>query len=74
MIVSDVVDYTEPFFEAGPVASLIKAYTDAIDAGLLFVQAAGDHGQSHYQANLDLVNVTLGGQEKQLHRFGGPSP
>ena len=73
IVVSDVVDYSEPFFEVGPVAAAIKALLDA-HPNLLFVQAAGNDGQAHSQAQLkpiDFSKPELSSEPRKLHQFGG---
>ena len=48
IVVDDIGFYNEPFFEDGPVATAVKTL---VDRGILYVSAAGNDAERHYQAN-----------------------
>jgi hypothetical protein len=57
VVVSDVIDYTEPFFELGLVNGMIQSFL-AAHPNLLFIQAAGNDGRAHVQARLQPIHFT----------------
>ncbi|MEM1067333.1 MAG: S8 family serine peptidase, partial [Planctomycetota bacterium] len=70
VIVSDVVDYTESVFTAGPFTRYLAEQIEEHD--VLFIQAAGNDGQRAYRDTLSLINVAeAGNATRRLHRFGG---
>jgi parallel beta-helix repeat protein len=65
VIVDDLGLLDQPFFQHGPVA---RAVDDAYRAGIVYVAAAGNLAQVHYQGRYDPVNyVPL----DKKHDFGG---
>ena len=48
IIVDDIGNYAEPYFEDGPVA---LAAADAVAGGAVFVSAAGNNSSRHYEAD-----------------------
>lgn len=64
VICDDLGFYGQPYFSDGPVALAAKA---AIDAGIVYVSAAGNDRKEHYQG--DFNRLGLGGT--WFHDFGG---
>src|SRR5262245_49739159 len=62
VIVDDIGFFNEPIFEEGPVA---QAVHQAIQQGVVFVSAAGNDAQRHYQGVFKAFDTT------NLHDFGG---
>jgi|GEM_PF-1136547 len=65
IIVDDLGFFSEPFFEDGPVA---QAARNATNSGVVYVSAAGNEAQNHYQSRYTLGNVSPPGGN--WHRFG----
>ncbi len=63
IIVDDVKFLSEPYFEDGPVA---QAVSDALSNGVIYVSAAGNEAQLHYEFDY-VANVASG---QNLHDFG----
>ena len=65
IIIDDVGFLSEPYFQDGALA---QAAQDAVDSGIVFVSAAGNDAQRHYQAPY----VDDGGldPDDDLHNFG----
>jgi hypothetical protein len=70
ILVSDVLDYTEPWFESGQVAELIQSYLDT-RSSLVFLQAAGDNGHRHVSEEFAPETQNVVGQQRTLHDFDG---
>jgi len=67
IIVDDIGYLTEPYFENGTIGTRAQ---QAVDAGVIFVSAAGNDGENHYQAPLDISGNCQPGVERGcLHRF-----
>ncbi|MFP4437686.1 MAG: S8 family serine peptidase [Chloroflexaceae bacterium] len=67
IIVDDIGYLTEPYFENGTIGTRAQ---QAVDAGVVFVSAAGNDGENHYQATLDITDDCQFGVEGGcLHRF-----
>jgi hypothetical protein len=65
IIVDDVGFLTQPYFQDGQLA---QAAQDAVDSGIIFVSAAGNDAQAHYQASyLDDGGLD---PDDDLHNFG----
>lgn len=65
IIVDDIGYLTEPFFQDGSVA---QAAADAVKQGMVFVSAAGNDQDRHYQALY--LDVDPGDDESNNHDFG----
>lgn len=69
VVVDDIGFFDEPFFEDGPVAAAVKAVKNQV----VFVSAAGNSGDSHYEK--DYVPATPTGTAlafaPSVHNFGG---
>ena len=50
IIVDDIAFYTDPYFEDGPAA---LAAADAVAGGTVYVSAAGNYAQRHYEGEFD---------------------
>lgn len=67
VIVDDIGYLNEPFFENGTIGTRAQ---EAVDAGVVFVSAAGNDGQGHYQAVLDIpAGCPTSIVRECLHRF-----
>jgi len=53
VIVDDLGYYGEPFFEDGPTAKKVQ---EAVDAGVIYVSAAGNDAQAHYTGQLSILS------------------
>jgi hypothetical protein len=67
IIVDDVGFLGEPVFEDGPVA---RAVREAINAGVVYVTAAGNDAQQHYQGLYKEFDPNDGDAQINLHEFG----
>ena len=63
IVVDDLGFFGEPFFEDGPIALAVQA---VVAAGTIYVSAAGNDANSHYEA--DFVTGSIGGFD--FHDFG----
>src|SRR4030095_6624423 len=68
VIVDDIGFFNEPIFEEGPVAQAVR---QAIQQGVVFVSAAGNDAQRHYQGLFTEFNPNDGDPRLNLHDFGG---
>ena len=68
VIVDDIGFFNEPVFEEGPVAQAVR---QAIQQGVLFVSAAGNDAQRHYQGMFKEFDPNDGDPLINLHDFGG---
>jgi subtilisin family serine protease len=68
VIVDDIGFFNEPVFEEGPVAQAVR---QAIQQGVVFVSAAGNDAQRHYQGLFSEFNPNDGDPQVNLHDFGG---
>jgi len=68
VIVDDLGFFNEPIFEEGPVAQAVR---QAIQQGVVFVSAAGNDAQRHYQGLFTEFNPNDGDPRLNLHDFGG---
>ena len=68
VIVDDIKISSEPVFEEGPVAQAVR---QAIQQGVVFVSAAGNDAQNHYQGLFTEFNPNDGDPRVNLHDFGG---
>jgi subtilisin family serine protease len=68
ILVDDVGFLDEPIFEDGPVA---QAVLQAINAGVVYVTAAGNDAQRHYQGLYKEFDPNDGDTQINLHDFGG---
>jgi hypothetical protein len=68
VIVDDIGFFNEPVFEEGPVAQAVR---QAIQQGVVFVSAAGNDAQRHYQGLFAEFNPNDGDAQVNLHNFGG---
>jgi subtilisin family serine protease len=68
IIVDDIKISTEPVFEEGPVAQAVR---QAIQQGVVFVSAAGNDAQNHYQGFFTEFKPDDGEPGVNLHDFGG---
>ena len=68
VIVDDIGFFKEPIFEEGPVAQTVR---QAIQQGVVFVSAAGNDAQRHYQGLFTEFNPNDGDPGVNLHDFGG---
>ena len=68
VIVDDIGFFNEPIFEDGPVAQAVR---QAIQQGVLFVSAAGNDAQRHYQGMFKEFDPNDGDPLINLHDFGG---
>lgn len=67
VIVDDIGYLTEPFFENGTIGTRAQ---EAVDAGVVFVSAAGNDAEGHYQAPLDIdEDCPTGTPRACLHHF-----
>jgi subtilisin family serine protease len=67
IIVDDIGYLTEPYFENGTIGTRAQ---QAVDAGVVFVSAAGNDGENHYQATLDITDdCQFGVPGGCLHHF-----
>ncbi|GIX48376.1 MAG: hypothetical protein KatS3mg131_2587 [Candidatus Tectimicrobiota bacterium] len=71
IIVDDVGFLDEPVFEDGPVAQAVQ---QAVAQGVLYVTAAGNSADRHYQGPYQEFNPHDGDPEVNLHDFGGGDP
>jgi subtilisin family serine protease len=62
IVVDDIGFFTEPYFEDGPVAQLVRDVVEDV----VYVTAAGNYAQDHYEADYELMEY-LGGN---VHDFG----
>ncbi|MEM6470226.1 MAG: S8 family serine peptidase, partial [Planctomycetota bacterium] len=71
VIVSDLNDYSESFFDRDALTRLIEDEINEHD--IVYVQAAGNDGQRAHQDQLLFDTRTLPGEStpRTLHRFGG---
>ena len=71
VIVDDLGFYGQPMFEDGTVA---EAVLDAIGDGVVYVSAAGNDGETHYQADFDAAqdNTHLFAQSQNMLLFSLP--
>jgi hypothetical protein len=67
IIVDDVGFLAEPVFEDGPVAQAVR---EAINAGIVYVTAAGNDAQQHYQGLYKEFDANDGDTQINLHDFG----
>jgi subtilisin family serine protease len=68
VIVDDLGFFNEPVFEEGPVAQAVR---QAIQQGVVFVSAAGNDAQRHYQGLFTEFGPNDGDPSLNLHDFGG---
>ena len=68
VIVDDIKIASEPVFEEGPVAQAVR---QAIQQGVVFVSAAGNDAQNHYQGLFTEFNPNDGEPGVNPHNFGG---
>jgi subtilisin family serine protease len=68
IIVDDIKIASEPVFEEGPVAQAVR---QAIQQGVVFVSAAGNDAQNHYQGVFTEFNPNDGEPRVNPHNFGG---
>jgi hypothetical protein len=68
IIVDDVGFLAEPIFEDGAVAQAVR---EAINAGVVYVTAAGNDAQRHYQGQYQEFDPNDGDARSNLHDFGG---
>ena len=68
VIVDDIGFFNEPVFEEGPVAQAVR---QAIQQGVVFVSAAGNDAQRHYQGIFKEFDPNDGDPRVNLHDFGG---
>ena len=68
VIVDDIGFFNEPVFEEGPVAQAVR---QAIQQGVVFVSAAGNDAQRHYQGLFTEFAPNDGAPRVNLHDFGG---
>jgi len=68
VIVDDIGFLDEPIFEEGPVAQAVR---QAIQQGVVFVSAAGNDAQRHYQGLFTEFAPNDGKPRVNLHDFGG---
>ncbi len=67
IIVDDIGYLTEPYFENGTIGTRAQ---QAVDASVVFVSAAGNDGENHYQATLDITDdCQFGVPGGCLHHF-----
>ena len=67
IIVDDIGYLTEPYFENGTIGTRAQK---AVDAGVVFVSAAGNDAENHYQAPLNIPDNCPPNVERGcLHRF-----
>lgn len=67
IIVDDVGFFDEPFLADGPVALAAQA---AVAAGVVFVSAAGNESEEHYEADFTPAATLPGGIAGPVHDFG----
>lgn len=65
VIIDDIGFLSEPFFQDGSVA---QAAADAVSDGIVFISAAGNDADRHYQALY--MDTDPGDTEDDLHDFG----
>jgi hypothetical protein len=68
VIVDDIGFFNEPIFEEGPVAQAVR---QAIQQGVVFVSAAGNDAQRHYQGLFTEFAPNDGDPRVNPHDFGG---
>ena len=68
VIVDDIGFFNEPIFEDGPVAQAVR---QAIQQGVLFVSAAGNDAQRHYQGTFKEFDLNDADPLINLNDFGG---
>jgi hypothetical protein len=68
VIVDDIGFFNEPVFAEGPVAQAVR---QAIQQGVVFVSAAGNAAQRHYQGLFQEFAPNDGDAGVNLHDFGG---
>ena len=68
VIVDDLGFFNEPIFEEGPVAQAVR---QAIQQGVVFVSAAGNDAQRHYQGLFKEFAPNDADSGVNLHDFGG---
>lgn len=68
IIVDDIGFFLEPYFEDGPVAQAVQ---EAIDAGVLYVTAAGNDAESNYSGTFQELNPNDDNPDINVHDFGG---
>jgi subtilisin family serine protease len=68
VMVDDIGFFNEPVFEEGPVAQAVR---QAIQQGVVFVSAAGNDAQRHYQGVFSEFNPNDADPQVNLHDFGG---
>lgn len=67
VIIDDIGYLNEPFFEDGTIGTRAQ---QAVEAGVVFVSAAGNDANKHYQAPLETpANCPTGTPRQCLHRF-----
>ena len=66
VIVDDIGFFKEPIFEEGPVAQTVR---QAIQQGVVFVSAAGNDAQRHYQGLFTEFNPNDGRSRRQSPRL-----
>jgi hypothetical protein len=69
VIVDDIGFFNEPVFEEGPVAQAVRQAIE--QQGVVFVSAAGNDAQRHYQGLFTEFNPNDGDPQINLHDFGG---
>lgn len=60
VIVDDIGFFLEPYFEDGPIAQAVR---EAVDQGVIYVTAAGNSGDSHYEGEYVDSGDGLGSHE-----------
>lgn len=68
VIVDDLGFFNEPVFEDGPVS---QALIEAIQRGVVFVSAAGNDAQRHYQGTFQDFAPDAADPNLHVHDFGG---
>lgn len=68
VIVDDLGFFAEPVFEEGDVAQAVR---QAIQQGVVYVSAAGNDAQRHYQGMYHEFDPHDGNPQVNLHDFGG---
>lgn len=68
VIVDDLGFLLEPYFEDGPVAQAVQ---EAIDAGVLYVTAAGNDAETNYRGTFRELEPDDDDPQNNIHDFGG---
>lgn len=69
IIVDDLGFFGEPYFEDGPTTNIVA---NALAGGAIYISAAGNSAQRHYEADFEKLTTILDGIPKalQAHNFG----